>query len=270
MRRRLLGHDLGVYAAGLCAYAMCLFILAPATLLDAGLQRASNGRLRLAEARGSLWSGTGQFEIRDATGRSGVSRDLAWHFQPQSLLHGRLGFAVDLGQAAKRFSLNISPWGLEIADADFVFPAAALGFVLPKLALLAPTGDLLVHMPKISFAHDAMRGNLLVEWRNAGSSLTPVSPLGDYELRLAGEADGLNASLRTIRGPLHLEGKGSRGKSGPPVFFVTARIEAQYERQLAPFLRLIAIERSDGSFELQLNQNIGRMPGSAIRQLQTE
>lgn len=121
MHWRLLGHDLGVYAAGLCAYAMCLFILAPATLLDAGLQRASNGRLRLAEARGSLWSGTGQFEIRDATGRSGVSRDLAWHFQPQSLLHGRLGFAVDLGQAAKRFSLNISPWGLEIADADFVF-----------------------------------------------------------------------------------------------------------------------------------------------------
>ena len=271
MRWRVSGLDIGAYAAGFCAYAACLLVLAPATLLDVGLQRASNGRLRLAEAQGTLWSGSGQFEIRDATGRSGIGRNLSWHFQPHSLLRGRLGFAVELGQAAKRFSLSISPLRLEIADADLVFPASALGLAIPRLALVEPTGDLFVHMPNLSFADGAMLGTVIVEWRAAGSSLTPVSPLGDYELRLDGEAGGVNASLRTSKGPLYLEGKGSRGKVGPPIFFATARIEAQYQRQLAPFLRLIAIEHGDGSFALQLNQNnTGRTPGGAIRQLQTE
>jgi type II secretion system (T2SS) protein F len=44
----------------------------------ARLERASDGRLRLAEAQGSLWSGAGWIEIRDADGRAGVARRLAW------------------------------------------------------------------------------------------------------------------------------------------------------------------------------------------------
>ena len=263
MRWREPGHAIGAWAVGLCAYAACLFALAPATLLDAGLQRTSDGRLRLAEAQGTLWSGTGQLEIRDATGRRGIGRTLSWHFQPMSLLRGRLGFEVDFGQATKRFALSLSLLRVEIADAELVVPAAVLGLAVPKLALLKPTGDLLVHIAKLSFDDGAMSGNVIVEWPAAGSSLTPVSPLGDYELRLEGAAGGLKASLSTVKGPLQLEGKGSRGNTGPPVFFATARIDAQHQRQLAPFLRLIAIERSEGYFELQLNQDIGRAPGVA-------
>jgi len=48
----------------MAAYAAFLVVLAPATLLDAGLRRASAGKLRLAQAHGSLWSGSGRLEIR--------------------------------------------------------------------------------------------------------------------------------------------------------------------------------------------------------------
>ena len=39
-----------------------------ASLPDAGLQQLSEGRLRLAEARGTLWSGAGQIEMLGRTG----------------------------------------------------------------------------------------------------------------------------------------------------------------------------------------------------------
>ena len=44
---------------GLGVYAAALVALAPASLIDSRLEQASGGRLRLAEAQGSLWAGTG-------------------------------------------------------------------------------------------------------------------------------------------------------------------------------------------------------------------
>jgi general secretion pathway protein N len=128
------------------------------------------------------------------------------------------------------------------------------------LAVVEPTGDLLVHIATLSLVDGAILGNGVVEWRAAGSSLTSVAPLGDYELSFQGSAGGLHASLRTVKGLLQLEGTGSRGKTGPPLFFATARVGAEHQLQLAPLLRLIGIERGKGNFTLQLNQDIGRAP----------
>ena len=49
-RWSLLAVGLGIYAAGLVA-------MAPATLVDAGLNGVSSSRLRLADASGTVWAG---------------------------------------------------------------------------------------------------------------------------------------------------------------------------------------------------------------------
>ena len=59
---------------GLFVYAVAVIATAPATLIDTGLQRTSDGRLRLAEAQGTLWSGSGQIEVRDSGGRIEIGR----------------------------------------------------------------------------------------------------------------------------------------------------------------------------------------------------
>jgi general secretion pathway protein N len=238
---------------GLGAYALALIAAAPATLVDAGLQRASEGRLRLAEAQGTLWSGSGQIEIRNTGGRSGVARSLAWRVVPESLLRGHLVCEVELEQATKRFPVTISLSRIELANADINLPAAVLGLGVPKLAPLGLTGDVLIHVASLSIARDAMEGNATLQWRTAGSTLAPISPLGDYEVRLDGEGMTVHAYLRTIEGPLQLDGKGSWTHGNNPAFLAMARVPAQHEQQLAPLLRLIAVERGKGRFELQLN-----------------
>ena len=240
-------------AIGLGAYALALIATAPATLVDAGLQRASHGRLRLAEAQGTLWSGSGQIEIRDTGGRSGVAKALAWRVVPESLLRGHLVCEVGLDQSAKRFPVTISLSRIELANADISLPATVLGLGVPKLAPLGLTGDVLIHVASLSIARDAMEGNATLQWRAAGSTLTPVSPLGDYEVRLDGEGTTVHAFLRTIEGPLQLDGKGSWTRGDNPAFLAMARVPPQHLQQLAPLLRLIAVERGEGRFELQLN-----------------
>ena len=245
MRWLLLGIGIGAYAIGLIATA-------PATLVDAGLQRASDGKLRLAEARGTLWSGAGQIEIRAAGGRTGVAKSLAWLVRPASLLRGHLVCEVELDQAAKRFPVTLSFSRIELAGADINLPAAVLGLAVPKLAPLRLTGDARIHVESLSVGRSGMQGNATLQWLAAGSALTPVSPLGDYEVRLKDEGATVHASLRTLQGPLQLDGQGSWAKSGPPAFLATARIPPQHQQQLAPLLRLIAVERGEGSFELQI------------------
>ena len=240
-------------ALGAGLYALALVATAPATLLDAGLQRASDGRLRLAEARGSLWSGTGQLEIRDARGRSGVARRIAWRVRPGLLPLARIGYEVELDPAPRPFALTISWSRIEIANAEISLPAAALGLGLPKLAPLELTGDMQLRIASLSIGRDATRGSATLRWNAAGSALSPVSPLGDYELRLEGEGAVVRITLLTLNGPLQLDGQGAWASGRQPAFHATAQVPPDFQQRLAPFLRLIAVERGAGRFELQLN-----------------
>ena len=236
---------------GLAAYALALIAIAPATLIDARLEQASEGGLRLAEASGTLWSGTGQIEMRDANRRSGIAKSVAWHVRPAYLLRGELRYEVALDHAAQHFPVVISLSRIEVADADINLPAAALGLGVPKLAPLGLTGDMLLHIARLSFGRSAIHGNATLQWHGAGSSFTSISPLGNYEMRFEGDGSAARASLRTLQGPLQLDGEGSWMSGRNPVFLATARIPPQYQQQLAPLLRLIAVERSAGSFTLQ-------------------
>ena len=130
-----------------------------------------------------------------------------------------------------------------------LFAIRALAVVL--LAILGATP--FVKCSRLSLARGAVEGSGTLQWRGAGSALAPVSPLGDYELRFKGDGAAARASLRTLRGPLQVDGQGTWAGGRNLTFRGTARVPPQHRQKLAPLLRLIAIERGDGVFALQLN-----------------
>jgi general secretion pathway protein N len=229
-------------------FVVTVIALAPATLIDAHFQQASDSRLRLADASGTLWSGTGWIELRDADGRAGLAKRLAWRVLPESLLRGRL--VAELTLDGKPFRIASSLSRVEILDAAIHLPAAALGVGVPRLAPFGLTGELVVGIPRLSLEQGRIEGDATVQWRAAGSTLTPVSPLGAYEVQLKAVGADVHAALRTLEGPLQLDGKGSWSSGAAPKFLATARVPAQHQEQLAPLLRLVALERGAGVFEL--------------------
>lgn len=244
----------GVFASGgvaLAAYAVFLVVLAPATLIDAGLRRATAGRLRLAQAQGTLWSGSGVLEIRSTNGASGVGKDLSWVVQPRALLHAQLDYAVNLDRAKRSFPVHISVRGIELSNVDFSLPASALGVAVARMAPLGPRGDMDFHIANFSRADGTLAMNAVVTWKDASSALTTVAPLGTYQLRVKSAGQLLNATLRTSNGPLQLDGVGSWRGSGPWTLSAVAWVDARHRSQLTPLLRLIAVERGNGDFALQ-------------------
>lgn len=246
-RRPLVAIALAIYAVGVIA-------LAPATLMDAGLQRISDGKLHLVEVRGTLWSGSGQVEMRDAAGGNGVAKHLAWRLRPAALLGGQIVGDIQLDEDGRTFPVSLSPSGIEIANADIQLPAAILGLAVPRLAALGLAGDMSLHIPGLSVKGRQVRGTLALRLRQAGSAFTPISPLGDYEFNLEADGAGIRVLLHTLKGPLQLDGKGSWAIGNSPDFLAVAQLAPQHLEQLGPLLRLIAVERGPGRFELQFAQ----------------
>lgn len=233
-------------------YAAVLVATAPATLIDRGLRDASQGRMRLAQATGTLWSGAGQVQSRDPRGRAGLSEGVKWRLRGIHPWPPGLAFRVELDSGLRAFPLGLSWSELEVADAEFSLPAAALGQLLPQLAPLGLSGEAYVQIPRIAIGTGSVRGDAALQWRKAGSALTPVSPLGDYELRIQAHGTNGRSSLTTLQGPLQLDGQGSWSQDQKSQFLATARMPPPLQPQLAPFLRLVAVEQGDGSFQWRL------------------
>jgi general secretion pathway protein N len=236
---------------GLVMYAVVLIVLAPASLIDGRLEQASAGRLRLAESEGSLWSGTGWLEVREPGGGAGVAKRVAWRVLPESLLRGRLVAEILFDRSERPFHLAVSLASVEITDVGVDLPATSLGLGLPKLTPFRLTGDVRVEIPRMSIERGRADGDATLRWRAAGSALSPVAPLGDYEVHFKAVGAAMHAELRTLAGPLQLDGKGTFGNGAAPSFAATARVPPQHQEQLSPLFRLIAIERGAGIFELQ-------------------
>ncbi|MVW72503.1 MULTISPECIES: type II secretion system protein N [unclassified Bordetella] len=165
--------------------------------------------LSVVAARGTLWAGSANVIIGSASHRRMLPDPLAWEvtWLPVPRLrvtHAWLGGPVE-----------ISPgWlGFKITGQTLQMPASVLGAVDARLAAIAPGGDLRASWPPLTFD---FRGRLTapsplhMDWRQATSALSTVRPLGSYRLTATpDDADGMRLQLKTLQGPLMLEGAGS-------------------------------------------------------------
>ncbi|MEX2131798.1 MAG: type II secretion system protein N [Pseudohongiellaceae bacterium] len=239
--------------AVLSIFLLLLLFTAPATLLDAELHDLTQGKIRLVDAQGSVWSGNGQLEIRDAGGAAVMNRALSWELDKSRLLLARLSGRFQVYPQPQSSTLSLDFSSLAISDIDLSLPATALALLLPAAKGYGVGGTLSLHGDTLIFRRTDTEGKIRLRWQDASSVLAPIAPLGSYELWLEGvPAPGLfNLSLQTLDGPLQLNGSGSFGINRPPGFTVSAQLPPAEYDSLAPFLRLIAVEATDGSFMLQ-------------------
>ncbi len=222
----------GALIAGVC--------FAPASWLADAVSAATQQRLMLVDARGSVWSGsavlvlTGGPGSRDATALPGR---LAWTARPRGLaleavfsqaccLHGDVSllWAPALGG----YTVMLKPPGDWVGQ----WPAAWLaGLGTPWNTLrLGGSARLLSSGLAIESVQGRWRfaGGLAVELMHASSRLSTLDTLGSYRLSVQGEplnaprdaarggaaAGTAQITLSTLEGALLLNGNGSWGLAG--------------------------------------------------------
>lgn len=244
----------GAIAGGLAA----LVAFAPASWLASAISSASRGHVLLADARGTVWSGSAVMVLTGGPG----SRDA-------SALPGRIDWTLGLKGAALelkarqacclngaatvlvrpglgRVAISVAPGaGGWIGQ----WPSAWLGGLGTPWNTMQLGGAVRLASPGITF--ESVQGRWRVNGRadvdllDVSSRLSTLETLGSYRLTLSGDAAGgpSQLNLSTQQGALQLSGNGTLGAGGVR-FRGEARAAEGDEAALANLLNIIG--RRDG------------------------
>ena len=216
-------------AGSLVGVLVALIVFAPAAWLAGAVASATNERVLLADARGTIWSGsavtvlTGGPGSRDASSLPGrIEWTLGLHGLGLALqarhaccLNGTVALLVRPGFG--RVALTLVPPPGWVGQ----WPSAFLGGLGTPWNTLQLGGVVRLVSPALEL--DSAQGRWVVEGRadlelvSVSSRLTTLEALGSYRLTLTGDAANPGTSqlsLSTQDGALQLSGKGTWGPGG--------------------------------------------------------
>jgi general secretion pathway protein N len=240
----------GYLLFALLVVAITTAVMAPAQWLASAAASATGGRVQLAEARGSVWSGDATLVLASGTDanitRVALPERLSWRLSPTALLLGRVDLNVTHPSAlAQPLALRTQLLGgrTELSGTTLRLPAALLAGLGAPFNTLKPGGLLSLQWQQLDLDAGGLKGDINGEWQFATSSLTAVAPFGSYRLVAAGGFPGTRLTLQTLNGPLELSGDGTIETGGRVRFNgrakAAATADAAGKGQLSGFISLL-------------------------------
>ncbi len=193
-------------AAGAVLLSGALVITAPATLLDSRLAALSDGHLRLADAAGTIWNGSGEVVLLPTA----VHVPLRWRLDAWPLLRGEVRGAVGTHtELAPDATLVYGRDRFELYKLDLALPVES---ILPFATRtnIALGGTLTVHLNHLAWVAGALDGQLTLLWRDAslpGLRADTRIGLGDVRADLNASGAELSGPLRNTGGDIEINGQ---------------------------------------------------------------
>lgn len=210
------------------------------------------GRLTLGDAQGSLWRGSAF--IGGAPGGNDPVTPLlpgrfSWRLSPMLLL-GQVDAELENTAALSRPVSVIGSWHQWlISPAAISLPAERLAALGAPLNSVQPSGQMRLSWEQLQLVRQGgeieMTGTMNLEMNDIASRLSPVKPLGTYNLAFDWRGQQAAATLKTVQGPLLLSGSGMFA-NGRLQFSGKAETEAGQEERLANLLGLLGQRRKEG------------------------
>jgi uncharacterized membrane protein len=197
---------------------------APATLVDRRLAGASAGRLRVSDAAGTVWNGTGM--LTDATGAWRVP--VGWSVAAPALAVGNSTSSCCPPSARRRAARSTSPrTGGTVRDLAVELPATALASALPGRAPVVLGGTVTLTAPAFTWNGERGNGAISAQWRAArliaggtladlGTVNVTLEPQGN---RLAGRIGNTGGGRAHRRRDHHRRERDRRGCPGRAVAY---------------------------------------------------
>jgi hypothetical protein len=242
-------------AFGAVLYFVFLVTELPASWFSWGLNRYTHDSVRLDPLSGSLWHGQGRLVVNYP---SSIPNDFGlteWRINPLWLLTGQIRTTLNTESSAGKSSgtLVVSRSGFTLKDTDAVFPVTLISQLYPAAGMIGPTGKVRLRTVDLALSPQALRGNATLEWLDAGSTLSTVRPLGDYQIDITGMGKTANLKLTTPHGALALAGQGQWQLATGQLQFNGTATPREQTTEMKPFLEWLGADQGDGRRALSLN-----------------
>lgn len=239
----------------LLAFTVALIVTAPATLLASAVVALSEGRLALANCKGTVWRGEATPLLQLSDGTALPLSAIRWKMQFSALLGG--DFRVDLSWSGmpEEPPMEILLLGnrVVVKNALILLPARVIGEASHFLKPAQFNGQLKIHSDRLEFSNRQLDGKATVHWSQAGSALSSINPLGDYRIDLESRQNTVQLALTTLAGALQLEGKGDWTAAQGIRFEGYARAGGEQHERLSELLHHIGPEVMPGQHAISIS-----------------
>jgi general secretion pathway protein N len=238
--------------AAVVTVALTVVVFCPASWMTVLLEKQTGGRLTLGDAQGTLWNGSGF--IGGAPSAADPVTPLlpgrfSWHLSPLVLL-GQVDIALEnaesLGQPV-RITGSWNQW--QVTPGGVNLPAERLAGLGAPLNTIQPSGRMRLTWTPLQITRQgnavAISGTMNLQMEDIASRLSPIKPLGAYQLIMDWRGQRAPVELTSTKGPLLLSGTGEL-VNGRLRFSGKAEAEAGQEERLANLLNLLGQRRRVG------------------------
>jgi general secretion pathway protein N len=208
----------------LCGMLGMLLLAAPARWLASAVQTASDGRVQLADARGTLWQGSAQLMLTGGAAsrdRLALPGRLHWDWQlgPQGLGLTLQADCCMQAPSTVRLQAGLQGLSLQLQSHQSRWPASLLAGLGAPWNTLQAQGQLALSTPGLRLDLSGwqpqrlrwqLQGQAALNAQAMASRLSPLRPMGSYRMTLTGHGAQQPPTLElvTVEGALRLAGQG--------------------------------------------------------------
>ena len=238
--------------AGIASVVLTLIIFVPATWMTPIVEAQTRGRLTLGDAQGTLWRGSA-FIGGAPSGADPVTPLLpgrfSWRLSPLVLL-GQVDVDLENPEALAQPVKLTGSWNQwQLSSSSVLLPAERLAGLGAPLNTVQPSGRMRLSWTPLQLALQGnavqVNGTMTLQMDDIASRLSPIKPLGAYQLIMDWRGTQAQLSLTTVKGPMLLSGNGTLA-NGRFQFSGKAEAEAGQEDRLANLLNLLGQRRREG------------------------
>lgn len=238
--------------AGIASVVVTLLVFCPASWMAPLVEGQTGGRLTLGDAQGTLWHGSA-FIGGAPSGSDPVTPLLpgrfAWRLSPMVLL-GQVDLSLENSAALSQpVKLTGSWYQWQVSPAAILLPAERLAGLGAPLNTIQPSGQMRLSWTPLQLTRQGnaieVNGTMTLQMSDIASRLSPIKPLGAYELIMDWRGRQAQLDLKSIKGPMLLSGKGTI-TNGRLRFSGKAEAEEGQEERLANLLNLLGQRRREG------------------------
>ncbi|MBI3478869.1 MAG: type II secretion system protein N [Nitrosomonadales bacterium] len=242
--------------AGLISTALTVLIFFPATWIAVLIETQTAGRLTLGDAHGTLWRGSA-FIGAAPGGNDPVTPLLpgrfSWRLSPLVML-GNIDAELENTAVLSQSIRIMGSWPqYQVSPGAILLPAERLAALGAPLNTVQPSGQMRLSWGALQLTLQdgiiKLTGAMNLNMNDLASRMSPVKPLGSYDLALDWRGTEAVAALKTSKGPLLLNGSGVFN-NGRLQFSGTAQAEAGQEERLANFMNLLGQRRREGDKDI--------------------
>lgn len=242
--------------AALVAVVLTLIVFLPAAWMAPLIEAQTGGRLTLGDAQGTLWRGSA-FIGGAPSGADPVTPLLpgrfSWRLSPLVML-GQVDAELENPAALSQPIRVTGSWyQWQIGASEISLPAERLAGLGAPLNTIQPSGRMRLAWSPLQLTRVGQQaelaGSMNLQMEDIASRLSPIKPLGAYQLIMDWRGQQAQLALKTIKGPMLLRGSGSL-TNGRLQFSGKAEAEAGQEEKLANLLNLLGQRRHEGDREV--------------------